>query len=166
MSGPSLPPGTPTNMTPVEEATARILITSLIHRYASVGRETFPPEYIASLFEPDGMLMFPDGQEVAPSRLIDILGGSPPEFLLHHVTTVDVQFVSEDEARCQTYLLAQTDVKTLDHWGRWEDVVKKQVDGRWLFKRKILKPDGGHPDGWYAGLLANVEKSPSESGKI
>lgn len=165
MSGSPLPPGKPTNMDVIEEAAARILITSLIHRYASVGRENFPPEYMISLFEPDGVILLPNGQELAPSQLSVIMAGNPPKFLLHHVTTVDVQFVSEEEAWCQSYVLAETEVKTIDHWGRWEDVVGKQADGRWLFKRKMLKPDGHHPDGWYASVLADAEKDARGSGK-
>jgi hypothetical protein len=36
--------------------------------------------------------------------------------LRHHVTTVDIQFLSENEAECQSYVVAGTDVKMLDHW--------------------------------------------------
>lgn len=76
----------------------------------------------------------------------------------HHVTTVDVQFESKTEAKCQTYIIAGSHLKMPDHWGRWDDVVVKTEDGRWLIKRKVVVVDGMDEGSWLQGIInAGVE---------
>jgi len=153
MSGSALPSGKSTGMSLTEEATARSLILGLIYRYASVARENHDHGQITELFELDGIVQFPDGSELEPSRLGEITGTNPPKLLRHHLTTVDIQFISPDEAHCQSYVIAGTHLKLPDHWGRWDDVVKRQNNGRWLFKKKIILVDGMDPNGWLITTL-------------
>ncbi|PVH93941.1 hypothetical protein DM02DRAFT_540492 [Periconia macrospinosa] len=133
MSGSALPSGILTGMSFTEEATARSLIISLIYRYASLAREDIDHGQITELFEPDGIVQFPDGRELGPSRLGEITGTNPPKLLRHHITTLP------------------------DHWGRWDDVVKRQSNGRWLFKKKVIIVDGLDPNGWLIGALGLAE---------
>ncbi|PVH94848.1 hypothetical protein DM02DRAFT_601784 [Periconia macrospinosa] len=138
MSGSALPSGISTGMSPTDEATSRTLILSLIYRYASLAREEFDDGQITELFEADGIVQFPDGRELSPSRLGEITGTNPPKYLRHHLTTVDIQFLP-------------------DHWGRWDDVVKRQSNGRWLFKKKAIIVDGLDPNGWLITALGPAE---------
>lgn len=139
-------------MTPTEEGLARSQILALVYRYAALAREHTDHSEVAKLFEPDATIGFPDGRKLTPQTLGEITRGNRPAVLRHHLTTIDVQFVSADEAHCQCYVAASTDVKMPDHWGRWDDVVKRQSDGLWLFKEKNVVLDGMDPDGWLASL--------------
>jgi len=163
MSGSALASGISTGMSLTEEATARSLILGLIHRYASVAREDRDPGQLTELFEPGGIVKFPDGRELEPSRLDEITSTNPPKLLRHHVTTVDIQFISPDEAYCQSYVIAGTHLKLPDHWGRWDDVVKRQSNGRWLFKKKVIVVDGLDPNGWLITVLSPAEDTQSDT---
>ncbi|RAO69728.1 uncharacterized protein BHQ10_005740 [Talaromyces amestolkiae] len=143
-------------MTPTEEVTARSLILALINRYASLARGIPDPQVnqeIASLFLPKATISLPDGRVLSPSEIGKITESNPPELLRHHVTTVDVQFDSKKQARCQTYIIAGTHLKMPDHWGRWDADVVQTEDGRWLFARKVILVDGMDEGGWLQGLV-------------
>jgi hypothetical protein len=155
-----LPPGPSSNgMTLTEEATARTQILTLINRYASLARG-FPDlqiqQEIASLFLPNATIHLPDGRELSPFEIGKITESNPPALLRHHVTTVDVQFDSVGEAKCQTFIIAGTHLKMPDHWGRWDDVVVRNEDGRWLFGRKKVVVDGMDEEGWLAQTIAGA----------
>ncbi|KAK3686800.1 hypothetical protein LTR37_019433 [Vermiconidia calcicola] len=153
MSNTALPIGTSAGMDAMKEAAARTLILALIHRYASVAREHGDRNDTTKLFHPDGTVRFPDGRDMPASRLREVTQGDTPKLLRHHLTTVDVQFVSPDEAHCQSYIIACTDLKMPDHWGRWDDVVRRGGDEKWLFQEKVVVVDGLDPDGWLAGIF-------------
>ena len=136
MSNKALPSGASVGMNSAEEATARTLIMALIYRYASLAREDGDYSETAKLFEPNAMICFPDGRELPASDLGEITRSNPPKFLRHHLTTIDVQFDSPDEAHCQSYVIAGTDVKMPDHWGRWDDAVRRQSGGEWLLRTR------------------------------
>jgi hypothetical protein len=162
----ALPSGE-SRMTLEEEATARTHILGLIHRYASLAREQptatisdqpTPPSSsysIEPLFEAEGLIKLPDGRELSPSQLGEITRTNPPKLLRHNLTTVDIQFVAPDKAHCQSYIIAGTHLKMPDHWGRWDDVVRRQEggDGKWLFVEKVVVVDGMDPEGWLAQTL-------------
>ena len=152
MSQKSLPSGTSDGMSATEEATARTLIVALINRYASLAREQGDYAEAAKLFVLGGLVRFPNGRELPPSQLGEITRENGPKYLRHHVTTIDVQFVSPEEAHCQSYVIAVTDQKAPDHWGQWNDVVMKQADDRWLFKEKAVLIGGRDPEGWLASV--------------
>lgn len=143
-------------MTPTEEATARTLILALINRYASLARGLPDPQInqeFASLFLPNATISMPDGRVLLPSEILKITESNPPELLRHHVTTIDVQFDSNTQARCQTYVIAGTHLKMPDHWGRWDADVVKTEDGRWLFARKVIIVDGLADGSWLKGVF-------------
>lgn len=140
-------------MTPTEEATARTLILALLYRYASLAREESDHTAMAALFEPDGKITFPDGRSLHPTQLGEITQNSRPKYLRHHLTTIDIQFDSPEEARCLSYVIAASDKKMLDHWGQWSDVVKKQTGGKWLFREKVVGVGGMDPEGWLASAM-------------
>lgn len=142
------------SLDPAEEATARSLILALLYRYASLAREHANGDYseFEKIFEKDGKIRFPDGRELPPSQLAEVVRDGGPKYLRHHLTTVDIQFVSAEEAHCQGYVIVITDQCAPDHWGQWNDVVKKQADGRWLFKEKAVVVGGMNPEGWLASV--------------
>ncbi|QKX55934.1 uncharacterized protein TRUGW13939_03033 [Talaromyces rugulosus] len=165
MSNKSLPSGTSAGMSLTDEAIARTHILALIHRYASLAREESDYSMITELFEKDGIINFPDGRQLAPNQLKEIAGGNPPKLLRHHITTIDVQLVSLDEAHSQSYIIAGTHMRMPDHWGRWDDVLKRQSDGRWLFQRKTIMAEQIDPEGWLAetiNLAASANKNERE----
>jgi hypothetical protein len=152
MAQPPLPTGI--SMDPTEEATARSHILALLHRYASLARG-YGDHYaeFEKLFETNGVIKFPDGRQMAPSQLAEVTRDNGPKYLRHNLTTVDVQFVSPEEAHSQAYVIVITDrCAPPDHWGQWNDIVKKQPDGRWLFKEKAVLVGGMNPDGWLASV--------------
>ena len=152
MSQQALRAGITNDVSATEEATARTLILALLYRYASLARENGDYTQVEKLFQPGGTVRFPDGRELPPSKLGEITRDNGPKYLRHHLTTIDIQFVSSDEAHCQSYVIAATDKKFPDHWGQWNDVVRKQDAGRWLFKEKAVLVGGMDPDGWLAGM--------------
>ncbi|KAH6645928.1 hypothetical protein BKA67DRAFT_663805 [Truncatella angustata] len=153
MSSKILPGGISSGLRASDEAQDRSLIMSTIHRYAAVARESADHDEIAKLFVPDGFVQLQDGRKVRPNELGQLTRANEPKLLRHHITTVDVQFASPGEVNCQTYVIAGTDVKFPDHWGRWDSVLRKQSDGRWLFASKTLVTDGIAPEGWLARTL-------------
>jgi hypothetical protein len=42
-----------------------------------------------------------------------------------------------------------------DHWGRWDDIVSRKSDGKWLCKQKTVVVDGLDPEGWLAKSLGD-----------
>lgn len=155
MSKEALPSGTSAGMALTEEASARTLILALIYRYASVAREDGDYSQIMKLFETNATIRFPDGRELSPSNLGEITRDNPPKLLRHHLTTIDIQFLSPNEAHCQSYVIAGTHLKMPDHWGRWDDIVRRQSDGKWLYKQKTVVVDGLDPEGWLAKSLGD-----------
>ncbi|KAI0157334.1 hypothetical protein GGR57DRAFT_461604 [Xylariaceae sp. FL1272] len=153
MSTAALPSGTTAGMTPTEEATARSLILSIIYRYAALSRENGDFAPMAEIFEPGAVVKFGNGREFAPTDLGKVISNPPPTLLRHYITTVDIQFDSPDEARCESLLMVQSHLKAVDHWGRWTAIVRKQPDGRWLFREKTSFLDGFDPDGWVAQAI-------------
>lgn len=149
----ALPSGTYVFPNVVEEATARSLIVGLQHRYAMLARDSdknhdWAP--MAALFEFGSTIDFPDGRKLLPTQLGEVTVAGPPKLLRHWITTIDIQFASADEAHCQSYVMGQADIKVIDHWIVWDDVICRQPDGRWLFRSKKVTVSGVDPNGWLA----------------
>jgi hypothetical protein len=79
-------------------------------------------------------------------------GGRPS--LRHFTSTVQIDLVSEREARVRSYYQVVT-ATGLDHWGRYLDDFGV-VDGEWLITRRVVTTEGRDPDGWAAGLDAGA----------
>lgn len=80
----------------------------------------------------------------------ELVQGKEAKYYRHHLTSVDIEFVSEGEAKVVSQLFVITHMSTHDHWGEWQDRIVRQEDGRWLIVEKTLIVDGYDPKGWYA----------------
>lgn len=158
MSQKHLPAGSAVFPTLEEEGAARIAILALVHRYAALAHEDVQYLELAALFEPGAKIQFSDGLERPPSEIREVFSDLP-EQLTHHVTTVDIQFVAPNEARCQTHVIASTNLKMPDHWGRWDSYVKRQDDGKWLFSKKVLSMEGMAPGGWVSKIWEALQST-------
>ena len=133
----------------VARCVAKSEIETLFHRYAVLATETPSIEEMGALFKPDGVFRLPNGVAVKPADLLQVVQGNNPDFIRHHITSIDISFVSDTEARSQAYFFAITHMSSLDHWGQWKDVVCKGSDGRWLIVDRSVVVEGGDPKGWY-----------------
>ena len=68
-----------------------------------------------------------------------------PEISLHNLSLSAYQRLI-DHARGRCYYAVLTD-RGLDHWGHYVDEYR-QLDGRWLFKRRGITVDAAMPGGW------------------
>lgn len=133
----------------VARSVAKSEIESLLHRYAILAKETASGEKMAPLFKPDGVFRLPNGVAVKPADLLEVVQGNNPKFIRHHITSIDIQFVSLDEAHTESYYIAITHLSNMDHWGFWKDIVTRESNGKWLIADKTVGVDGGDPKGWY-----------------
>ncbi|KAK5088286.1 hypothetical protein LTR05_002503 [Lithohypha guttulata] len=133
-----------------EEAIARSHITKVIHRYARLARENCDWDGIAKCFETDGIYRLPDRRILSPSQAREVVRGKEAAFIRHHLTTVDIEFTSEEEAHSQAQFFATTEYEFADHWGYWEDTFRRQKDGTWLIHERTIVTEGHHPEGWSA----------------
>lgn len=134
----------------VQRAVAKSEIESLLHRYAILARENLPVDQMQPLFLKDGIFRLPNGTEVKPAELGKIVRGKPPEFIRHHITTIDVQFVSDNEAKTHALFFAVTELSSMDHWGCWKDIIKRQPDGQWAIVDRSVIVEGKDPHGLFA----------------
>ena len=139
-----------------KERAARADITTVIHRYASLARENADWDALATLFAPNAVYRLPHGVAVDPSRMAEVVRGNEAKYIRHHVTTVDIEFVGDDEAHTEAFHLAVTERASPDHWGMWKDVFRRVSapggDGRrvWLIQDRTIVVEGAAPTGWYA----------------
>jgi hypothetical protein len=133
----------------------RNLITAVMHRYCHMARENADFAGMAVIYTPTARIRLPDGTEVGANDMKEVVKGSEPNFIRHHVTTLDIQFRGEREADVTTMYLAITDQAAPDHWGEWRDHFVKQDDGRWLIDRRAIHVDGAAPGGWCARQYDN-----------
>ncbi|KAB5549532.1 hypothetical protein GE09DRAFT_1059998 [Coniochaeta sp. 2T2.1] len=133
-----------------EQATARSQITQVMHRYARLARENCDWDGIAKCFEPEGIYRLPDGRALPPGQAREVVRGKEARFIRHHLTTIDIEFVSDDEAHSQAQFFAATEYKFADHWGYWQDIFRKQMDGSWLIHERTIVTEGHDPAGWSA----------------
>jgi hypothetical protein len=133
----------------VARSVAKSEIESLLHRYAFLAKETATPELLLQVFHPDGAVNLPTGDVVKPIDLLNVVRDNNPKFIRHHITTINIEFVSSTEALAESYYIAVTDLASPDHWGGWRDVVTKGSDGRWLISGKTIIVDGADPKGWF-----------------
>jgi hypothetical protein len=141
----------------IDHALARSQIIELLHRYAYLARDHADWDAMVPLFAPDGVFITPFGP-VPPTEISKIEMGVDIQFIRHHITTIDIEFVDETHAVAESFYLAVTDLAQPDHWGNWRDELR--FDGtRWLLTRK--DPNGGktgwHPDGYLARAMAGMQ---------
>ena len=138
------------------EAIARERIRDTIARYAHCADSGRFVE-LAALFTTDGVLEI-HGREPLAGRdeILAFLGaakkslaaGSARPYIRHHVSSTQIDVEGPETARAASYFLAITD-RGVDHWGRYRDDLVR-TDGRWLFQRRLVRPDGRASSGWAA----------------
>lgn len=112
---------------------------------------------LAELFANDGILEI-DGREPLRGRaaIIAFLGSTKRSlaadvaqpYIRHHLSSVVIEIRNATAASARSYFLAITD-RGPDHWGRYRDEFV-QVDGRWLFRHRRVRPDGHSERSWRA----------------
>ncbi|KAJ9603449.1 hypothetical protein H2200_012227 [Cladophialophora chaetospira] len=133
----------------VARSVAKSEIETLFHRYAVLAKETASEEKIAPLFTPDGVFRLPNGVAVKPANMLKVVQGNNPKFIRHHITSIEIDFISPNEAHTEAYYIAITHLSSMDHWGCWKDVVTRGSEGTWLIADRTIVVDGGDPKGWY-----------------
>lgn len=133
-----------------EQALARMQITAIMHRYAWHARDKADWNAIASCFEPDAVYRLSNGTELPPSRAKEVVRGNEAKYIRHHITTIDMVFISGTEAHTDAQFFATTEHKFIDHSGHWKDVWRKQKDGSWLMHERTVVTEKQDPDGWSA----------------
>ena len=132
----------------IERSVAWTEICSLIHCYGALAKEHADWARMADCYHPDGVMKLPDGNAVAPAGFPKIVKGEPAKYIRHHLTTMDVQFVTSMEARVNTNFFTMTDWGIFDHWGVWKDVVTRESrDGPWLIKERTVVIEHAAPKG-------------------
>ncbi|KIV78523.1 hypothetical protein PV11_10232 [Exophiala sideris] len=128
---------------------AKSEIETLFHRYAVLAKETASAEKMSQLFTQDAAFRLPNGVTVQPAELLQVVQGNNPKFIRHHITSIDINFVSPSRANAESYFFAVTHLSSFDHWGHWEDIVTREADGTWLISDRTIVVEGTDPKGWY-----------------
>lgn len=139
-----------------EELIARELIRETLARYAHYADAGRFAELV-DLFADDGVLEI-DGRPPLRGRdailaFLDstkrsLAAGATRPYIRHHISSVTIELHSPTAASARTYFLAITD-RGPDHWGRYRDDLIA-TDGRWLFARLRVRPDGHSEQSWRA----------------
>ena len=133
----------------VARADDRAMITAVVHRYAHMARELLSMETFYPLFTPDAIGILPGDIRVPITSLGDVRRGEEAKYIRHHVTTVDISFIGDNDARVESQFIANTNEASPDHWGCWRDHFVKQEDGSWLIAERAIVVDGQAPNGWF-----------------
>lgn len=137
----------------------RACINAVVHRYAHNAREgllngdNLNEQFV--LFTEDAVVILPNDTQVPITSIADVIRGEEAKYIRHHITTVDIRFDGEDEARVESGFIALTNEASPDHWGCWRDRFEKQGDGSWLIRERAIVVDGAAPGGWFGRLYAS-----------
>jgi len=130
----------------------RARIHAVVHRYAFNGREGVDIADMLPLFTDDAVAILPNGARVPIQKLSEVLQGEEAKYIRHHITTIDIQFASDTEARVESQFFAITNEASPDHWGSWRDSFLKSNDGSWKINERYIVVDGGSPEGWFVRM--------------
>lgn len=150
------------NKPSIERAIACNEILSVMNNYASLARENAPFDKMALNFTSDAVFRLPNGMSVHPSEMIKVVQGEEPKYIRHHLTSTNIHFVSQTEARTEAGFFAGTHLSSVDHWGCWRDIFRRGDDGRWLIQDRTIVVEGCDPKGWYAEKYGVPIQSPSK----
>lgn len=132
----------------ISRADDRAMITAVLHRYAHLAREEADFALLGTLFTPTGTFALQDGTTWSRDEIGNVVRGDEAAYIRHHATTIDIQFVDTETARALTSFFTITDEAAPDHWGHWDDTLRKQPDGSWLIDTRVVIAEGADPEGW------------------
>jgi hypothetical protein len=130
-------------------------IRNLLSEYHFFGDQGMATEY-SELFAPEGVLEtsgsgnfegraviaeYLAGRHQARTALDGRLNQSR-----HHLASVYVYDVHDDEARAHSYFQVLTPYGR-DHWGSYRDQLVR-IEGRWRFARRVVTIDGQSEESW------------------
>jgi hypothetical protein len=136
------------------ELVARESIRDLVARYNANG-DSGRFDALMALFADDAVLEVVDqqtyrGRDEIRSLFTGAAEGDPeiklPTVLRHHVSTHQIDLLSEQLAKGRCYFVVFTESGP-DHWGRYEDEYR-EVSGRWLFATRKVRVDARVAGGW------------------
>lgn len=128
----------------------------VLHRYATLAREEAPFDNMIPLYTSDAVFTLPNGVGVRPTEISKVVQGSDPAFIRHHLTTYDIDFVSDSEAKVVSLFFACTHAASLDHWGKWDDTCTRSTSGEWLNSDRKVIVEGSEPTGWFAATYGQL----------
>ncbi|WP_156380640.1 MULTISPECIES: nuclear transport factor 2 family protein [unclassified Rhodococcus (in: high G+C Gram-positive bacteria)] len=144
----------------IARADDRAMITAVLHRYAHLARDEADFTLLGTLFTPTGTFSLQDGTTWGRDEIHNVVRGDEAAYIRHHATTIDIEFVDENTAHTITTFFTITDEASPDHWGNWEDVLRKQSNGTWLIDTRVVTAEGADPEGWLMRVYtAEAEKS-------
>ncbi|CAK7203395.1 hypothetical protein SEUCBS139899_006128 [Sporothrix eucalyptigena] len=141
-----------------ERAVALADIHAVLHGYAFLARDKAPFAEMQKFFWPDAWFRFPSGDAVRPTDIHLIVQGDEADYIRHHITTIDVQFVGENEARTNAQFFATTHLSFYDHWGAWVDIFRRSADGEWRIADRTIVLEGTTPGGWAGPKMGRFVK--------
>lgn len=136
-------------------------IHHLIARYP-VMSDLGKPTDVVRLFTADGSLELPDGREATGHDAIRSLlkefnadlkerQASEPartSSVRHHVSSHSSQSAGIDRANATTYFLVVTN-RGLDHWGQWQDWLRRTPEGGWRLHSRKIVVEGAVEHSWF-----------------
>lgn len=133
----------------IERAIALAEIHGILHRYAVMARDKVDFNKMAeACFHPGAVFRMPNGQSVKATEMSAVVKGDEAKYIRHHITSIDVHFKSETEARTTAQYIAFTNQSVPDHWGQWEDTFTR-IGDVWLIFDRLIVVDGFEPKGWF-----------------
>ena len=137
-------------------------IHHLIARYPVMG-DLGKGTDVVRLYTPEGSLELPDGREAkGHDALRELLrefhaglkeredsAPVPSASVRHHVTSHSSQSAGIDKATATTYFLVTT-AHGVDHWGQWEDWLRRTPDGGWRLHSRKVVIEGAVEGSWSA----------------
>jgi hypothetical protein len=95
----------------IARSVAKNEIETLLQRYAVLAKETASGEKMAPLFKPDSVFRLPNGVQVQPADLLEVVKGNNPKLIRHHITSVEITFVNAQEAYVESYYMPYSPFK-------------------------------------------------------
>ncbi len=132
-------------------------IHHLIARYPVMG-DLGKGTDVVRLYTAEGSLELPDGRSAkghdelrALLREFHASVSADPRSasVRHHVTSHSSQSAGIDKATATTYFLAMTSAG-IDHWGQWEDWLRRTPDGGWRLHSRTVRIEGAVEGSWSA----------------
>ncbi len=134
-------------MTPENEARAEIAV--LLGRYPLLA-DRGEAEALVTLFTAEGTFELPDGQRVTGTAALREMYGRKdgPQRMRHHMTSSAAILEGPNAARATTYFIVFVGEK-LDHWGCWEDRLRREPDAGWRLQERVVCVEGSVENSWF-----------------